>query len=113
MKGLGLTPTQILIEARRVIESGWCTRASARTDKGIPCEWDEAKACSWCSTGAVLHVASMFVPARVYALRFLREAIGQYSIVGWNDAPGRTKEEVLAGFDRAIELSIDSLKNSE
>ena len=112
MKGEGLTETQILIESRRLLEQGWTTRASARTDKGIPCEWDEAKACQWCATGAMLHVVSMFAPAHFHALNFLREAIGQHSIVAWNDAPGRRKEEVLAAFDRAIELSIDKLRGS-
>ena len=113
MKGLGLSTTQILIEGRRVVERGWCQRASARNASGIPCEWDEPAACQWCSTGAMLHVVSMFVWEHAGALNFLRQAIGQHSIVGWNDAPERTKEEVLAAFDRAIQLSIDSLKNSE
>lgn len=106
MKGEHLTPTQILIDSRKVVEAGWCIRASARTAKGIPCEWDEAKAASWCSTGAMLHVVSMFAPAHFHALNFLREAVGQHAIVAWNDAPGRTKEEVLAAFDTAIEISV-------
>lgn len=106
MKGEHLTPTQILIESRRLLEQGWTTRASARTDKGIPCEWDEAKACQWCSTGAMLRVASMFVPAHARALALLKEVLGVHSVVAWNDAPGRTKEEVLAAFDAAIEISV-------
>lgn len=27
------------------------------------------------------------------------------SVIGWNDAPGRTQEEVLAAFDKAITLA--------
>lgn len=35
----------------------------------------------------------------------LREVIGRGSIVMWNDAPERTHAEVLAAFDKAIELA--------
>lgn len=35
----------------------------------------------------------------------LGEAIGDASIVEWNDAPERTHAEVLAAFDRAIEIA--------
>lgn len=31
-----------------------------------------------------------------FALRYIRLAIGGASIVEWNDAPGRTKQEVLS-----------------
>lgn len=33
--------------------------------------------------------------------QLLRDVIGE-NIMKWNDAPGRTKEQVLAAFDRAI-----------
>lgn len=106
MKGEHLTETQILVDARKVLDMGWCQRASARTDKGIPCEWDEAKASCWCATGAMLRVASMFAPAHTQALATLKSVVG-YSIVAWNDVWYRTKDEVLAAFDQAIKLSID------
>lgn len=42
------------------------------------------------------------------AEKLFRNAIGVHNapeIWRWNDAPGRTKDEVLAAFDRAIDLA--------
>ena len=39
------------------------------------------------------------------ALDFFRQAICGGAIPDWNDTPGRTKAEVLAAFERAIELA--------
>jgi hypothetical protein len=45
------------------------------------------------------------------AVRFFERANGigptesGISVIGWNDAPGRTQEEVLAAFDKAITLA--------
>lgn len=36
---------------------------------------------------------------------FPKDHIPKWNIVFWNDTPGRTKNEVLAAFDRAIEGS--------
>lgn len=35
----------------------------------------------------------------------LQEAVGTKGVAGWNDAPERTHEEVLAAFDKAIEIA--------
>jgi hypothetical protein len=35
---------------------------------------------------------------------YVRRVVG-VNVVEWNDAPGRTKEEVLAAFDKAIALA--------
>ncbi len=40
------------------------------------------------------------------ANRAFRKAIFRVSIPGWNDAPGRTEAEVLAAFDRAVDLAM-------
>lgn len=37
-----------------------------------------------------------------WARSYLREFISGYSIVAWNDAPGRTFAEVKAAFEKAI-----------
>lgn len=39
------------------------------------------------------------------AVLMLRKAIGEESIVGWNDTPERTHEDVLAAYDKAIEIA--------
>lgn len=44
-------------------------------------------------------------------LRFFRKAINHRCIPEWNEAPGRTKDDVLRAFDLAIGLArADTLK---
>ena len=39
------------------------------------------------------------------AFQHLEKAVGINGIEHWNDMPGRTHAEVLAAFDRAIEIA--------
>jgi hypothetical protein len=55
-----------------------------------------------CVYGALDVVAHMR-PCRGFEL--FREAVGTRHIEAWNDAPERTHAEVMAAFDRAIELA--------
>jgi len=81
--------TKELINARNRIEKGWIQNY-ASTSKGV------------CMSFAIDGGYAM----REECLVFLSAAIGGLPVVPWNDAPGRTKEEVLAAYDRAIELSF-------
>jgi hypothetical protein len=76
--------TKLLIEGRKRIEAGW-SQYEFQNDRGAVC-----------IEGAIR------LPAYRDAVYRLQRAIGTRSLVSWNDAPGRTKEEVLAVFDRAI-----------
>jgi hypothetical protein len=63
----------------------------------------------FCAEGAidrVLYLADVETNWREF-YRPLRTVIGSpyHSIVLWNDQDGRTHEEVLAAFDKAIELT--------
>jgi hypothetical protein len=85
--GTELSPTtQALIAGRRRIEVGWC-QGAMRTREGV------------CAVGAVSF--------HVDALRVLQTALGRDGIPGWNDIPTRTKDDVLALYDRAIALSLN------
>jgi hypothetical protein len=87
--GTQLSPvTQALIAGRRRIEEGWC-QGSMRTREGV------------CAIGAISYNPK--------AIEVLYRAFGEDRYIPkWNDAPGRSKEEVLALYDRAIALSLNS-----
>jgi hypothetical protein len=91
---------------------GWCGREAALDEDGAPVDPSNPAARRWSVAGALLAVweewRSAERPADVVSRDFaeaglaLRAAVGD--IVAWNDAPERTHGEVLAAFDRAIEL---------
>jgi hypothetical protein len=86
--GTHLSPvTQALIAGRRRIETGWC-QGAMRTRDGV------------CAVGAVSFNED--------ALRILQRALGRDGVPSWNDTPTRTKHDVLALYDRAIALSLNS-----
>jgi hypothetical protein len=79
--------TQALIAGRRRIEEGWCQGAVRKRG-------------AVCAMGAISD--------NVEALVVLYRAFGGPGIPRWNDMPGRSKEDVLALYDRAIALSLNS-----
>lgn len=103
-----MKPAEILRAARAKIEQGWCQRCVARDSQGYRIyvgNMMEASrnpaAVSWCAQGAVFAAGGDINGPE---LPILGQAVG--SCIGiWNDRPRRTKEEVLAAFDRAIELA--------
>jgi hypothetical protein len=79
----------ILKAAKAKIEQGWTQR-------------------SFCVEGAILSCnAPGLLP--LDALRYLQRAIDT-PLPWWNDAPGRTQAEVLAAFDRAIQIATEDAK---
>lgn len=66
-------------------EHGWC-QGITRNEKGGVCMYGASEFCGAACGGVYLDEA-------------VREEIGM-CVAGWNDKPGRTKEEVLAVFDR-------------
>jgi hypothetical protein len=57
--------------------------------------------CGFCSAGAFLDIYANGEKVETYWARLkLQRLVG--ALLSWNDAPGRTKEEVLAAFDKAI-----------
>lgn len=71
-----------------------------------PCNDDTGKM-GFCAMGALIHVEFKGMGFS-WARAALRDALpiddwGYQSVPNWNDQPGRTKAEVLALYDRAIE----------
>lgn len=94
-----------LIRARAKIESGWVqgsyrARRKFRFFGPLVSTSDPAKATHFCAFGALI-AAEPDQNLRLDALAYLHKHVPD--IIAFNDAKGRTKDEVLAVFDRAIQ----------
>ena len=83
----------------------WTKGCDARAGgAGVECEPEEGAARAWCLVGALAAVACG--KARTAAYRLLahlaERSAGPGTLTGWNDAPGRTHDEVLQLVDGAI-----------
>jgi hypothetical protein len=95
--------------AARLVESGWCQNQSALDSEGKPVRWESDFACSFCAGGAIarsLHATSGWTQlthsqALTWAQDALKAAGVPTGLAKWNDAAGRTKDEVAAMLRRA------------
>jgi anti-sigma regulatory factor (Ser/Thr protein kinase) len=98
----------VLARATRRIREGWCQHTEARDMAGTPVEpWSE-QAAAWSLLGALVSaldgpVATPDVPlpALADAMSALATLVDDDSLSGWNDAPGRTQQDVIAVLERA------------
>ena len=97
-----MTTLEVLKAARAKIEKGWTQGAMARDKNGVALSCSDQDAACWCVMGATMAVTHD-IPTTNAAIGFLRLAVGDFA-PRWNDTPGRTQAEVLAAFDKAIEL---------
>jgi len=106
---------ETLIRARQILaEDGWCQGvlwdhrgrvcAIGALLKGHDLLWQDDRGQILPAVG-VLVEANQLAPA-VERGYYSPEGLLQISVVKWNNAEGRTKEEVLDAFDRAIESLI-------
>lgn len=79
-----------LREARTLIERGWCQK-HLKSAQG------------YCAVGAIIATNRNDLDNAAVAL--LARAARTDSVALWNDASRRTKPQVLAAFDKAIELA--------
>lgn len=105
--GATMTVADVLRAARKKIEQGWCQHVYAKDDKGLSVDLLSADtACQWCASGAIHLVGDGNAIAKGHAFRILKQTVGSIrSVPRWNDDPHRTQAEVLAAFDKAIELA--------
>lgn len=96
------TTVQVLTRAMGLVKKGWCKKVGARDKNRRECHTRSKNAMYWCSVGATEAASKGFAAAA--CRRILRKDVGS-SITLWNDAPGRTKRQVLAAFRRAIALA--------
>ncbi len=113
-----MTPLEILIAARKLIEKeeNWLQGIDAKTADGNMCSATHPAARMFCASGALANVCNYYYHETRKAGRFLNKAAGTpdegaNEIVGcpyiiYNDS--HTHAEVLAMFDRAIELAKES-----
>jgi hypothetical protein len=93
------TAVEVLIAARELIS------VPERWTRGVYSLIDENdEAVCWCGAGAVYAAADRAGCNPEHARCLLNDAVGTGYII-WNDDPNRTHAEVLAAFDKAIELA--------
>lgn len=91
---------ELLLEAIKKIEQGWCQGAKARDLEGEPIRPQGHAACSWSIIGAldarIMAPFSRDATRASNVLYSLTKEVDPVSLSAWNDAPERTKEEVIA-----------------
>jgi hypothetical protein len=97
-----------LVKARALIAKGWTKNTYARDQYGLMVEMRSPAACQFCITGAL----GLSVPTddrdaymNAYdALQNVRPLSSRFTgLVGFNDHPSTSQQDVLAVFDKAIE----------
>jgi hypothetical protein len=83
--------TKLLIAARELVERGWC---KGIVPGGVCADFALSHSYRWHRDGDPLALDK--------AMDRLQRAIGPVRVPVWNDRPERTKEDVLAAYDRAI-----------
>lgn len=104
----------ILFRARELVKKGWTCKTTARDDMGHGVDVNSRHAVKFCAAGAIRrayldqalerpmeikHLALCFAEARQH----FRQCTGTSDPLStWNDAKGRTQEEVLEVFAKAL-----------
>ena len=97
---------------RENVEFGWVSKAMAKGPFGEVVGARNPAAVCWCALGAIFaavpegpeytEVVSATVKALVAAIPTSHGNVAERTITSYNDAPGRTKAEMLDLFDRAL-----------
>ena len=102
LDGTGFDPvTRRLILARERVEAGWC-QGTFRTNQK---EYCMLGAIGFRSLKEITDSFKSYRSLRFKTMMRLQDALGHdWSIIAWQDKHRRTKEEVLAIFDKALTL---------
>lgn len=76
-------------------QSGWCQHSFARDSGGVGCHEASPIAVAYCIVGAILKIYNNY-PDKQTSIFNKVEQIIRMNISLWNDAPGRTKQDVVA-----------------
>ncbi len=102
----------LLLSARDLVERGWCQGTSAASRDGRRVDpWDPL-AERWSVIGALIAVWAKWRDTAGSRSAILAFQLGNIALLGaiddvpqrWNDASGRTLDEVLSALDRAAQL---------
>jgi hypothetical protein len=90
---------RVLRRAKEMLQTdvGWCQKTAFLEEGGI--------IISRCASMAIVDAALELHTDWFEAEQLFQHAIGIRYIPGWNDHPMRIKEDVLAGFDKAMMLA--------
>lgn len=97
-----MTTKQILVKARALVKRGWTQGSCAKAKNGREVHPSRTTACCWCAFGALWKVAPNSYLLAEQVLNALPEVSAYTNIVDFNEVEGRTQEDVLAAFDKAI-----------
>jgi hypothetical protein len=98
----------LVLDARELIERGWCQSAPAVNQTGRAVEPTSTHARKWSALGALIAAYRSYAPyetAARSAFALARRALAHRGgdLIAWNDEPSRTRTEVLAAFQSAVE----------
>lgn len=106
-----MDPADVLEQAADLVETvGWTQGSYLRTDHG------DGTAVGYCTMGACRQVLRIpeddivmgfRTPAYVAAIHALIKQVNDPNIIGWNDTPDRTRDEVI----EALRLAAKDLRN--
>lgn len=100
-----------LVKVRAKVEAGWCQGAFARNSEDRTVSPYDDTAVSFCVVGATQAVLRHFHAENLVLIELWYELCRTNNRVGlahFNDAPGRTKEDILALIDGAIAHTEDA-----
>lgn len=100
---MDVAAVETLKNGRAKVERGWVQHFMAQPIHKVEGHWWNRKhttTMGYCVLGSIQYERAVF-RAQEYFLR----AVGGFSIPDWNDQEGRTKEEVLEAFDKAIDIA--------
>lgn len=106
---------KVLERAKELLnEKGWCQGELAKGEHGESVDLLDPRAASFCLLGAIrCQRETTSVNARISAGIHLASAVGSLrtdwlTVPDYNDAPGRTKEEIMEVLTKAIELAKEA-----
>lgn len=93
---------RVLKRARNLLKLGWTKGAEARNRYGHSVSVGCDNAVRYCASGAIQCAAGKNRTLAREAERFLSSLTTSGSVVNFNDAPDRTRDEVVGLFSRGI-----------
>ena len=100
-----MSELQALKAARERISTPdrWTKGAFARSRDGNEVHFTSSSASCWCAMGALgIEAPSCYAPS---LSKSIPKDSGAFTLAQYNDRPATTHEDIMALFDRAIELS--------
>lgn len=104
--GKGMKTVTVLKKSRALLDKGWTQGWFAKDENGCHVDYGAHNATYFCIAGAVYRTVGVATAPgssdAMDALTAVAPAQYKFSLSQYNDAPRRTKAQVLGLFDRAI-----------